>query len=127
MDAQHTLIARRDRRIDGVQGPRDDVGRRADQGGHEAGDAMRQMRPTDGRQPLGRRLVIEQNAAAAVHLKVDQAGGQPPAVQIDHFIAVLGAGAGFHCCDMAVDDRQTERRIDGALGRQHPAVGELKA
>ena len=61
---------------------RHDVQVVADQRGQESGGAEAAMRTADGANGLDARLVVEQHAAAAVDLRVDEAGQQQFALQI---------------------------------------------
>ena len=55
----------------------------ADQGRQQAGGAVAPVGLADGADALDARLVVEQNAAAAVHLNVDEAWRQQAAIEID--------------------------------------------
>ena len=115
MDAEHARYARRDRRVHGRHRAADDVEIVADQRGEEAGGAEAAMRGADRGDALHGRRVVEQHAAAAIDLGIDESGDeravQPPR---------LGAGgnrAGRHHAGdaRAVDqdgDIFAERAVD---------------
>src|SRR3546814_20534240 len=68
--------------------------------------------------------LVEQYAAAAVDLRVDEAGQQPAAPQVD--LALGGRIAGIRDrSENAVDHGQI-RRLDGAARQRDPAVVETK-
>ena len=67
----------------GGQGRGQDIRRIGHDGRQEAGDALAPMRGGDPGDGLDRRLGVEQHAASAIDLPVDEAGGEDPAAKID--------------------------------------------
>src|SRR3546814_17190534 len=69
-------------------------------------------------------LIVEQHPAAAVDLRVDEAGQQPAALQVD-----LAVGGRIACIryrgEGAIGDGNI-RRLDGAAWQRDPAVVETK-
>jgi hypothetical protein len=114
MNADHPGHARIDRAIDRIECARDHVGRVADQGRQERGCAERRMRGADRGDALDRRHVVEQHAATAVDLRVDEPRHQPTAIEIDD---VFTGRARVDPGDAAVGDH--ERRFG-----QQPRSGD---
>ena len=61
---------------DGVDGAGEDLGRVGDDGGQDADGAEAAMRGGHAVQRLGRLVVVQERVATAVHLKVEEAGGE---------------------------------------------------
>jgi hypothetical protein len=106
MQAQHAgyalfqrCLARRQRGID-------DLRMVADQRRHQAGGAELAMRLRDGADALDAGLVVEQHIAAAIDLRVDKAGQQRAAAQIDALIAVGHIAGRGKAQDPPVRDQQ---------------------
>jgi hypothetical protein len=74
MDAEHTRNPSFDRGVDGGDGPGDDIEIVADQRGQEAGGAELAVGAADRGDAFDGWLVVEQHAAAAIHLEIDEAG-----------------------------------------------------
>src|SRR3546814_7252918 len=83
MDADGARHAGLDRVVDSGQRRRDLFGRVADQRRQEGGGAETGVRGADRRDGVHVGLVVEQHAAAAVDLRIDEAGEQPAAAQVD--------------------------------------------
>ncbi len=88
------------------------LGRVADQGRQERGGAEPAVRRRDRRNSLHGRLVIEQNVAAAVDLRVDETGREPGAGREPCAPAVPAA----NCCVLA-SRRSSVPSITTALSR----------
>ncbi len=82
MNAEHAGYARVDGGLHGAHRARHHVEIVADQRGQEAGRAEAAVRGADGANGLDARIVVEQHAAAAVHLRVDEARQQQIAAKI---------------------------------------------
>jgi hypothetical protein len=67
----------------GGQGRSQNIRRIGHDGRQEAGDALAPMRRGDPCDGLDRRLGVEQNAASAIDLPVNEAGSEDPAAEID--------------------------------------------
>lgn len=82
MDADATGNALSHRGADRLDGRKGDLGPVGDDGGHERGGAEACMRLADGAYTGHGGLVVQEHAAAAIHLNVDEAGRQKAARQI---------------------------------------------
>ena len=83
MDADHAGNPCADRGVAGVERSGDLFGRIADERGQERGRAEARVRGTDCGDGLHADIVVEQHAAAAIDLRIDEAGQQPATFQID--------------------------------------------
>jgi hypothetical protein len=81
MNAEHAGHFGRNRIVHGLERPHDLVGIVADERGQKAGGPITPMGLADGADRIGARLVVEQCAPAAVHLRVYEAGSENAAVQ----------------------------------------------
>src|SRR3546814_11776879 len=79
-DAGHALL---DRGVDRGERGGDLRRRVADQRRQEGGGAEARVRGADRRYGIDIDLIVEQHPAAAVDLRVDEAGQQPAALQVD--------------------------------------------
>ena len=100
MRTEHARYARRDRRVGRVERLRDRFVGIADQRRQERGGAERAMRIADRGNALDTQRVVEEDAAAAIDLCIDETGHQPTAVEIDR--SWTGA----------VDDRDDDTALD---------------
>ena len=82
VDAEHARHAGVDGAAHRGDGPRHHVEVVADQGRQEAGGAKAAVRRTDGADRLNGRVIVEQHAAAAVDLHVDETGQQQAATEV---------------------------------------------
>src|SRR3546814_15135995 len=84
----------------------------ADQGRQEGGGAEARVRGADRRDRFDIDLVVEQYAAAAVDLRVDEAGQQPAAFEVD--LALGGRIAGIRDRSESAVDHGQIGSLDGA-------------
>src|SRR3546814_6881607 len=109
-DAGHALL---DRRIDRGERGGDLRRRVADQRRQEGGGAKARVRGADRRYGIDIDLIVEQYAAAAVDLRVDEAGQQPAAPQVD--LALGGRIAGIRDrSENAVDQDRKSTRLNSS-------------
>ncbi len=117
MDAEHSGHPGGERFAHRADGAAEGRQVAADQGGQEAGGAEAAVRGADradGRDIGG---VVEEGAAAAVHLRVDEAGQQQPALQVMALRAGQPCiGGGHHIQDAAALEQH------GVILDEAPAV-----
>ncbi len=83
MDAEYSGYVARNRFAHGGDGCVHGRGIVADQGGQQSGGAEATVRGGDARDAVDRRRIVEQHAAAAVDLAVDETGRKRATVEID--------------------------------------------
>ncbi len=118
-DAGHAGVERRLHRSDGAPDGLEIV---ADQRGHETGGAEAPMGRTDGTDGLGARVIVEQHAAAAVDLHVDEPGQQELSLDVHE---VRFPAARITRIDQRLDARSREQQsppAHDAVTGQDPAV-----
>jgi hypothetical protein len=124
VDARDAGHARLDRLAHRFDGARDRAEVLADEGRQEGRGAEAPMRRADGPDRGHVRIVVEERAAAAIHLAVDEAGHEPRARQVDApRLAHASVGGGHD----SGDARAVEEH--GAIGgeafvEQHACRGE---
>ena len=91
MDAEHAGHALRDRGLDGCNRGAHRVDVVADQRRQKSGGAEASMRDADAANRFDRRGIVEQHAAAAVDLHVDEAGQQHVAAQVVSVVCIANA------------------------------------
>ena len=108
-------------------GPRDDLEVGADQCWQEGGGAEAAVRGADGADRFDARCVVEEHAAAAVHLQVDEARQQQSAAQI----VLLGRPAAGVSRRQHIDDTplldEHALAAHEAVRAQHPPVDQCEA
>ena len=113
MDADDAGHLRLDRLVDRIERAGDLVGRLADQSRQHRGGAIGRMRRRHGRDAVDVETVVEQHAAAAIDLRIDIAGHDPAAVQVDRVRRTLHRA----------DRRDTIAVHDDLRAWQNPVLG----
>jgi hypothetical protein len=112
MDAEHPGHTGLDRGIDGDHRAADHVEIVADQRRQEAGGAEAAMRGTDRGDACDRWFIVEQHAAAAIHLGIDEAGDERTGQALP--LGVCGKRVGR---DHTEDARAVDQHGDAGLQR----------
>jgi hypothetical protein len=116
-----------ERGLHGADGPPDRVEIVADQGRQEARGAEAAVRRADGADRFAARVIVEQHAAAAVHLYVDESGQQQLSLQIDAGRVAAAQILGIHQRFDACSGNQQRLTAHDSLTGQQPAVDECAA
>jgi hypothetical protein len=127
MHADRPVDARRHRRVARRHRRRHAVGPVADERRQERGGAIGRVRGTDRADAVDAGVVVEQHAAAAVDLRVDEPGHQPAAGQIDAPPGTV-TGIGRDRCeidDAAVLDHDLDTR-PALIARDDASAGETQ-
>ena len=122
VNAERAGDLRLERRAGGGNGLAHVLARIGDEGRHEAGGAIGPVRPADRRDAFRRALVVEEHAAAAIDLDIDEARRQQTR-DAPHRGAGGNVGVGHHSGDLPVGDHDGAA-IDDVRAVEDAGAGE---
>lgn len=122
MDPEHARHAGFNGASSRGDGARDDIEVGADQSGHEARRAEAPVSASDLPDHVDTRRVVEQHAAAAIHLRVDESGQEHVAAEVDRGRAVAARMILGNDVENAAAFEQHALPRDERLSAQHPPV-----
>ena len=123
VDAEHAGNASVDRLLDRAHGLVDHGAIVGDDGGKKPRGAIAAVRRADGDEAVDRRRLVEQRAAAAVDLDVDEAGREHAAVECANGRAARRLALGQHGGDLRSIEHHRQA-LDQRVAAQHPGAGE---